>query len=124
VLLLLLYNDSDSCVNANEAESTQDSEIPADLEEATEDEAACINEGNEAACIHEGNEAEEDADEDVPNTTCKSPKRISNVLHSELGRHWKSPSKRRRRRGSRTRSKPYITSQREHSTYESLIQPA
>ena len=101
MLLLLLYNDSDSnsdsCVNANEAESTQDSEIPADLEEATED---------EAACIHEGNEADEDVDEDVPNTTCKSSKRIPNVLHSELGRHWKSPSKRRRRRGSRTRSKP------------------
>eukprot|EP00984_Skeletonema_dohrnii_P021997 scaffold11111_cov151-Skeletonema_dohrnii-CCMP3373.AAC.2 len=98
VLLLLLYNDSDSDsgVNANEAESTQDSEIPADLEEATED---------EAACIHEGNEAEEDVDEDVPNTTCKSPKGISNVLHSELGRHWKSPSK-RRWRSSRTRSKP------------------
>ena len=97
VLLLLLYNDSDSDVNANEAESTQDLEIPADLEEATED---------EVACIREGNEADEDVDEDVPNTTCKSSKRISNVLHSELGRHWKSPSKRRRRRGSRTRSKP------------------
>jgi hypothetical protein len=93
VLLLLLYEDSDSGVNANEAESTQDSEIPADLEEATED---------EAACIHERNEAEED----VPNTNFKSSKRVSKALHSELGRHWKSPSKRRRRRSSRTRSKP------------------
>mmetsp|Transcript_15704 Transcript_15704/g.31647 ORF Transcript_15704/g.31647 Transcript_15704/m.31647 type:complete len:635 (-) Transcript_15704:671-2575(-) len=93
VLLLLLYNDSDSDVNANEAESTQDSEIPADLEEATEDEAACIQERNEA-------------EEDVPNTNFKSSKRVSKALHSELGRHWKSPSKRRRRRSSRTRSKP------------------
>eukprot|EP00984_Skeletonema_dohrnii_P017667 scaffold8101_cov72-Skeletonema_dohrnii-CCMP3373.AAC.2 len=95
VLLLLLYDDSDSGVNANEVESTQDSEIPADLEEATED---------EAACIHERNEAEED----VPNTNFKSSKRVSKALHSELGRHWKSPSKRRRqrRRSSRTRSKP------------------
>jgi hypothetical protein len=97
VLLLLLYNDSDSnsdsCVNANEAESTQDLEIPADLEEATEDEAACIQERNEA-------------EEDVPNTNFKSSKRVSKALHSELGRHWKSPSKRRRRRSSRTRSKP------------------
>ena len=65
VLLLLLYNnDSDSDVNANEAESTQDSEIPADLEEATEDEAACIQERNEA-------------EEDVPNPNFKSSKRVS-----------------------------------------------
>eukprot|EP00984_Skeletonema_dohrnii_P026646 scaffold16010_cov156-Skeletonema_dohrnii-CCMP3373.AAC.1 len=78
VLLLLLYDDSDSNsdsgVNANETESTQDSEIPADLEEATED---------EAACIHERSEAEED----VPNTNFKSSKRVSKALHSELGRH-------------------------------------
>eukprot|EP00985_Skeletonema_marinoi_P011944 scaffold5668_cov87-Skeletonema_marinoi.AAC.7 len=56
----------------------QDSKTPADFEEVTEDEAAYINEWNEV---------EEDVDEDVPNTTCKSSKRISNALHSELGRH-------------------------------------
>ena len=38
--------------------------------------------------------------------TIKSSRRELKALHSDLGSHWNSPSKRRMRRSTRTRSRP------------------
>jgi hypothetical protein len=99
MLLMLAYCNTDGITDepddvASTSEISPGTDL--DLEEAPDDEVIFIGEEN-------GAEAEEVFS---PITNPKPSKRELTALHSELGRHWKSPSKRRRRRSSRIYSRP------------------
>ena len=99
MLLMLAYCNSDGITDepddvASTSEISPGTDL--DLEEAPDDEVIFIDEEN-------GAETEEIFS---PITNPKPSKRELTALHSELGRHWKSPSKRRRRRSSRICSRP------------------
>ena len=93
MLLALVYCDPDDA-NTDHSEASSTLEVSlANLQEVP---------GNEASSFEdERNEAEE-----TLSPTIKKPsRRESMVLHSELGRHWTSPPKRRCRRSPRKRKK-------------------
>jgi hypothetical protein len=96
LLLVLLCCNADSDGNTNGLDVAPASETSpgADSEEASEAEAAFV--------------ADENVEEEalIPVANSKSLRREATTLQSDLGRHWKSPSKRRTRKSSRTRSKP------------------
>eukprot|EP00985_Skeletonema_marinoi_P009050 scaffold4148_cov170-Skeletonema_marinoi.AAC.2 len=99
MLLMLAYCNSDGITDepddvASTSEISPGTDL--DLKEAPDDEVIFIGEEN-------GAETEEVFS---PITNPKPSKRELTALHSELGRHWKSPSKRRRRRSSRICSRP------------------
>eukprot|EP00984_Skeletonema_dohrnii_P023462 scaffold12546_cov110-Skeletonema_dohrnii-CCMP3373.AAC.7 len=99
MLLMLAYCNTDGIKDEpDDVASTSEISLGTDLdlEEAPDDEVIFIGEEN-------GAEAEEVFS---PITNPKPSKRELTALHSELGRHWKSPSKRRRRRSSRICSRP------------------
>jgi len=96
LLMVLLCCNADCDGNTNGPDASPASEISpgADSEEASEAEAAVV--------------ADENGEEEalLPIANFKSVRREATMLQSDLGRHWKSPSKRRKRKSSRTRSKP------------------
>ena len=95
LMMLLLVHYGANTTAKNDHEAVPVSEVsPTNFEEAHEEETTFADEGNGA----------EEAL--LPITNAKPSRRVSKELHSELGRHWKSPSKRRRRRSSRTSSRP------------------
>eukprot|EP00985_Skeletonema_marinoi_P002094 scaffold852_cov179-Skeletonema_marinoi.AAC.1 len=99
MLLMLAYCNTDGITDepddvASTSEISPGTDL--DLEEAPDDEVIFIDEEN-------GAETEEVFS---PITNPKPSKRELTALHSELGRHWKSPSKRRRRRSSRICGRP------------------
>jgi len=99
MLLMLAYCNSDGITDEpDDVASTSEISPGTDLnlEEAPDDKVIFIVEENGA-----------EAEEVLSSITNPKPsKRELTALNSELGRHWKSPSKRRRRRSSRTCSRP------------------
>eukprot|EP00985_Skeletonema_marinoi_P012918 scaffold6326_cov92-Skeletonema_marinoi.AAC.1 len=99
MLLMLAYCNSDGITDEPDDIAATSEISPGtdlDLEEAPDDEVIFIDEENGA----------EAAEVLSLITNPKPSKRELTALHSELGRHWKSPSKRRRRRSSRICSRP------------------
>ena len=98
ILLMLAYCNSDGATKDDGVLLSSQSEISPginlDLEEACDDEMIFADEEN-------------GADEALlRNTKSKPSGHELMALHLDLGRHWKSPSKRRMRRSSRHRSRP------------------
>jgi len=98
MLLMLAYCNSDGITDEPDDIAATSEISPGtdlDLEEAPDDEVIFIDEENGA-----------ETEEVLSLITNPKPSKLVTALHSELGRHWKSPSKRRRRRSSRICSRP------------------
>ena len=91
VILLLMWNNCDGNF-LSETEMVSNSETSIDFS-ATDEDAIFADEWNEP-------------EERRHSLKWKRSSTASKALHSDLGRHWKSPSKRRRRKSTRSRSKP------------------
>ena len=98
ILLMLAYRNSDRATKEDGVLLSSESEISPgtnlDLEEVCDDEMISTD-------------GENGSDEAIlRNTNFQPSGHELTALHSVLGRHWTSPSKRRRRRSSRIRSRP------------------
>jgi hypothetical protein len=100
MLLMLAYHNSDG--TANEPDDVALSCGPV----ASLDTDLEIDEESDAEIISTDGENEEDFVLPGDTNTIKSSRREVMALHSDLGSHWNSPSKRRVRRSSRIRSRP------------------
>ena len=101
MLLMLAYHNSDG--TANEPDDVALSCGPVASQDT---DLELIDEESDAEFISTDGESEEELVLPGDTNTIKPSRRELMALHSDLGSHWNSPSKRRMRRSSRTRSRP------------------